>query len=110
MLVADKNSKFEIDTKIELDYDQWDKITLKNLLNAYEMQLSEFYSYLEKVGNSRYDEDWLESMLEEANDMMDHLERVIQYYSTPDANYCDQIRDNYAAKRRIGKMGWYTNG
>lgn len=104
MLVADKNGGFNVDTMVELDYDQWDKITLKNLLNAYEMQLSEFYDYLGKVGNKRYDEDWVETMLEEANDTMIHLERVIEYYSTPDANYCDQIRDHYSAKRKIAKM------
>lgn len=105
MLVADKNGGFNVNTTVELDYEQWDKITLKNLLNAYEMQLSEFYDYLGKVGNNRYDEDWVETMLEEANDMMIHLERVIEYYSVPDANYCDQIRDRYYAKRRIAKMG-----
>lgn len=107
MLVADKNGKFDINTTIELDYEQWDKITLKNLLNAYEMQLSEFYDYLAKVGNKRYDEDFIERCLEDCNDIMAHLERVIDYYSTPDANYCDQIRDHYVAKRRIAKMGDY---
>lgn len=105
MLVADKNGGFEINTKVELDYEQWDQITLKNLLNAYEMQLFEFYRYLNMVGNDRYDDGWVETMLEEANEMMKHLEYVIDYYSVPDANYCDQIRDRYAAKRRIAKMG-----
>lgn len=105
MLVVDKNGGFDLDSSVNLDYDQWDRLTLKNLLSSYDSQVKEFYRCLDMLGDDHRDQDWVENMLEEANDIMTHLERVIEYYSVPDANYCKQIRDNYHANRRIAKMG-----
>lgn len=104
LVVKDKNGGFKVDRMVELDYDQSDRITLKNLLEAYDSQVKEFYRCLDMIGNDRYNEDFVERCIEEANDMMFYLASVIEYFSTPDANYCAQIRANYEAKRKIASL------
>lgn len=104
LAVNDKSGGFNIDRMIKLDYDQADRITLKNLLDAYDSQVKEFYRCLDMISDDRYDEDFVEKCLEEANDIMSHLERVIEYYSVPDTNYCEQIRADYEAKRKMSRM------
>lgn len=63
---------------MKLDWDIADKITLKNLKNAYKLLKKENKKYSKRIGESG--DTWFSEQILENRETMLHLKHIIEYY------------------------------